>query len=68
MLLEEIKEINEKLIEVVLDVKNNVEDDSSSRGTLVRCSYIPIGFSGNMKIPNASKMMVMVLRILYSFN
>ncbi|XP_042053628.1 mediator of RNA polymerase II transcription subunit 15a-like isoform X1 [Salvia splendens] len=58
-LLEEIKEINKKLIEVVVDVMipEGVSRLRSDEGTLIRCSYIPVGFSGNMKISNTSKFM-----------
>ncbi|XP_042050349.1 mediator of RNA polymerase II transcription subunit 15a-like isoform X2 [Salvia splendens] len=58
-LLEEIKEINKKLIEVVVDVMipEGFPRLGSDEGTLIRCSYIPVGFSGNMKIPNTSKFM-----------
>ncbi|KAL1548780.1 mediator of RNA polymerase II transcription subunit 15a-like isoform X1 [Salvia divinorum] len=58
-LLEEIKEINKKLIEVVVDVMipEGVSRPGSDEVTLIRCSYIPVGFSGNMKISNTSKFM-----------
>ncbi|KAH6779561.1 hypothetical protein C2S52_010798 [Perilla frutescens var. hirtella] len=59
LLLEEIKEINKTLIEVVVDVINleDVSRPGSDEGTLIRCSYIPLGFSGNVKIPDTSKLM-----------
>ncbi|KAI3444281.1 hypothetical protein Pfo_000946 [Paulownia fortunei] len=63
LLLQEIKEINQKLIEVVVDVMN-MEDVSRAEpdeGTLIRFSYIPIGLSGNIKMPNTSKQMFPIL-------
>ncbi|XP_057785653.1 mediator of RNA polymerase II transcription subunit 15a-like isoform X2 [Salvia miltiorrhiza] len=59
LLLEEIKEINKNLIEVVVDVMTleGVSRPESDEGTLVRCSYIPVALSGNIKITNTSKFM-----------
>lgn len=61
LLLKEIKEINKKLIEVVVDVM--AVEDVYREGTLVRCSYNPIGLSSNIKTSNTSKFMVSFLRI-----
>ncbi|KAL2232959.1 UNVERIFIED_CONTAM: Mediator of RNA polymerase II transcription subunit 15a, partial [Sesamum indicum] len=56
LLLQEIKEINQKLIEVVVEIMNmeDVSRTGSDEGTLIRCSYIPVGHSWNIKIPNTS--------------
>ncbi|KAL0339814.1 UNVERIFIED_CONTAM: Mediator of RNA polymerase II transcription subunita [Sesamum radiatum] len=56
LLLQEIKEINQKLIEVVVEIINteDVSRTGSDEGTLIRCSYIPVGHSWNTKIPNTA--------------
>ncbi|KAL0383404.1 UNVERIFIED_CONTAM: Mediator of RNA polymerase II transcription subunita [Sesamum calycinum] len=56
LLLQEIKEINQKLIEVVVEIINteDVSRTGSDEGTLIRCSYIPVGHSWNIKIPNTA--------------
>ncbi|KAK4404716.1 Mediator of RNA polymerase II transcription subunita [Sesamum angolense] len=56
LLLQEIKEINQKLIEVVVEIINteDVSRTGSDEATLIRCSYIPVGHSWNIKIPNTA--------------
>ncbi|KAK4412796.1 Mediator of RNA polymerase II transcription subunita [Sesamum alatum] len=68
LLLQEIKEINQKLIEVVVEIMNmeDVSRTGSDEGTLVRCSYIPVGHSWNIKIPNTSMFPNLLLELIVS--
>ncbi|PIN25003.1 hypothetical protein CDL12_02265 [Handroanthus impetiginosus] len=52
-LLQEIEEINQKLIETVVDVSGRESD----AGTLIRCSYIPVGISREIKKSSTSEQM-----------
>ncbi|XP_051149874.1 mediator of RNA polymerase II transcription subunit 15a-like [Andrographis paniculata] len=57
-LLLEIKEVNHKFFNVVVDIidKDDVSMTGFNKGTLLRCSYIPMGLR-NTEVPNASKQM-----------
>ncbi|KAG8372174.1 hypothetical protein BUALT_Bualt12G0039000 [Buddleja alternifolia] len=63
LLLQDIKEINQKLIEVVVDVKD-VSGVGSDKVTVVKCSYNPVGFSWNIKTPNTEMFPHLVLEFI----
>ncbi|CAA2985753.1 Hypothetical predicted protein [Olea europaea subsp. europaea] len=56
LLLEEIREINHKLIETVVDVVE-VKDVSRAEGTVVRCLYNAVQCNGNIEMLSASTQM-----------
>lgn len=64
-LLEEIKDINRKLVETTLEVDSNSADNISSagavHGTIVRCSYSGIGFAELFRLHLNSPRMVGIL-------
>ncbi|CAI9782886.1 unnamed protein product [Fraxinus pennsylvanica] len=59
MLLEEIREINHKLIETVVDVVNvkDVSWEVPAEGTIIRCLYNAVQCNGNINMLNASTQM-----------
>ena len=66
-LLEEIKEINQNLVETVIDVVLNSTEGAVKagfgEGTIVRCSYNAIGLGGNFNQHYASARMVGFLNL-----
>ena len=62
-LLEEIHEINQKLIDTVVDVSDEDADSVAAaseggEGTVVKCSYTAVALSPDLKVQFASAQMV----------
>lgn len=66
-LLEEIREINQRLIDTVVDISNEDVDPSAAaaaaaadggEGTIVKCSFSAVALSPNLKSQYASAQMV----------
>ncbi|KAK2980945.1 hypothetical protein RJ640_025094 [Escallonia rubra] len=68
VLLEEINEINQKLVETILDVVSDPFKDAdrigAAQGTIVRCSYRAVAFGETFKQQFASSGMNLLLRLL----
>ncbi|KAL7199450.1 hypothetical protein ACSBR2_021677 [Camellia fascicularis] len=66
-LLEEIKEINQKLVETVIDVISDSTEYAAKggfgEGTIVRCSYSALGLGGNFKQQYSSSRMLSILPV-----
>lgn len=64
-LLEEIREINQKLIDTVVDVSDEDSDSvavasESGEGTVVKCSYTAVALSQDLRAQFASAQMVSI--------
>lgn len=68
-LFEEIKEINQRLIDTVVDISDEDVDPTATataatievgEGTIVKCSYSAVALSPNLKSQYASSQMVFV--------
>jgi PAX-interacting protein 1 len=61
-LLEEIREINQGLIDTVVDISDEDVDPTAAaeggEGTIVKCSFIAVALSPNLKSQYASAQMV----------
>ncbi|CAL5356681.1 unnamed protein product [Camellia sinensis] len=66
-LLDEIKEINQKLVETVIDVISDSTEYAAKggfgEGTIVRCSYSALGLGGNFKQQYSSSRMLSILPV-----
>ena len=69
-LLEEIREINQRLIDTVVDISDEDVDPSAAaaavdggEGTIVKCSFSAVALSPNLKSQYASARMVRFLRL-----
>ncbi|CAN1138341.1 Mediator of RNA polymerase II transcription subunit 15a [Linum perenne] len=68
-LMEEIREINERLIDTVIDISDE-DANPSGEGTIVKCSYSAVALSPNLKSQYASAQMTPIepLRLLVPVN
>ncbi|XP_073132207.1 mediator of RNA polymerase II transcription subunit 15a-like [Henckelia pumila] len=57
LILQEIKEINQKLIESKVEVINtkDVFRAEADKGIVIRCCYSPVGLAGEIRIPGSSE-------------
>ncbi|XP_022036918.1 mediator of RNA polymerase II transcription subunit 15a isoform X1 [Helianthus annuus] len=69
-LLEEIREINEGLIDTVVDISQENADPEVGKGTIVKCSYSAVALCPNLKSQYASMQMspIQPLRLLVPAN
>ena len=60
--MEEIREINQRLIDTVVDVSDEEVDPTSAaegtEGTIVKCSFVAVALSPSLKSQYASAQMV----------
>nr|XP_034899862.1 mediator of RNA polymerase II transcription subunit 15a-like isoform X2 [Populus alba] len=74
-LLEEIREINQRLIDTVVDISDEDVDSTAvaataegGEGTIVKCSFSAVALSQNLKSQYASAQMVCFQTCYYDFN
>ncbi|KAJ0511127.1 hypothetical protein HanIR_Chr11g0548501 [Helianthus annuus] len=60
-LLEEIREINQGLIDTVVDISQENAEPEVGKGTIVKCSYSAVALCPNLKSQFASMQMIYYL-------